>query len=57
MEIEYAAVQRIPHWYAGYWVEGCAAMEYKTAFGPNEVLHPDGMWRQRDSEIAKSVNS
>jgi arginine-tRNA-protein transferase len=43
-EIEYAKSRAIPHWYLGYWVAGCAAMDYKAAFRPHEVLSPDGVW-------------
>jgi leucyl-tRNA---protein transferase len=31
--------------YLGYYVAGCASMEYKLRFRPNEILHPDGVWR------------
>jgi arginine-tRNA-protein transferase len=44
-EIEAAARSGIPYYYLGYWVSGCAAMEYKADFRPNEVLCPDGVWR------------
>jgi arginyl-tRNA--protein-N-Asp/Glu arginylyltransferase len=47
-EIAFAAARRIPHWYIGYWVKGCAAMEYKSSFHPHEILHPDGVWRVGD---------
>lgn len=45
-EIDYARRELdTPYYYLGYWVKGCAAMEYKSAFGPSEVLHSDGVWR------------
>jgi len=44
-ELDFAARHNIPHWYLGYWVRGCAAMEYKANFHPHEFLHPDGCWR------------
>ena len=44
-EIETASRLKIPYYYLGYWVDGCAAMEYKADFRPAEVLHPDGVWR------------
>lgn len=44
-EIEYCSTLNIPHYYMGYWVDGCGAMAYKASFRPNEVLHPDGTWR------------
>jgi len=46
VEIEYARKQKIPYWYIGYWVKGCQAMEYKAVFRPNELLYPDGIWRE-----------
>jgi arginine-tRNA-protein transferase len=45
-EIDYARDRGIPWWYVGYWVKGCRAMEYKSDFRPNELLHPDGRWRR-----------
>lgn len=44
-EIEAAARMGIPYYYLGYWVDCCAAMEYKADFRPAEVLDPDGVWR------------
>ena len=44
-EIGAAAAMGVPYYYLGYWVDGCAAMEYKADFRPSEVLHPDGVWR------------
>ena len=46
MEIDYARRMNIPHWYAGFWIKGCRAMEYKNSFRPCELLHPDGVWRK-----------
>lgn len=34
----------IPHLYLGYFVEGCASLQYKANFEPNQVLGPDGDW-------------
>jgi leucyl-tRNA---protein transferase len=45
-EIEEARAMGVPHYYLGYWIRGCGAMEYKSAFGPCEVLEPDGVWRR-----------
>lgn len=45
-EIEYANAQRIPYWYLGYWVDGCATMAYKATFHPHELLGPDGLWHE-----------
>jgi leucyl-tRNA---protein transferase len=44
-EIEYARQKSIPFYYLGYWVSGCDAMKYKANFGPHQILHPDGVWR------------
>jgi arginine-tRNA-protein transferase len=49
-EIGFARDQRIPSYYLGYWVSGCAAMQYKANFRPCEILHPDGVWRQLDEQ-------
>ena len=38
----------LPYYYLGYWVAGCAAMEYKSTYRPCEVLHADGVWRRSD---------
>jgi leucyl-tRNA---protein transferase len=46
VEIQWAREREIPHYYLGYWVAGCASMEYKNRFRPFEMLHPDGMWRR-----------
>jgi arginyl-tRNA--protein-N-Asp/Glu arginylyltransferase len=35
----------IPHLYLGYYVVGCASMEYKGRFVPNEILGANGRWR------------
>lgn len=43
-EIESAQRLNVPHYYLGYFVEGCRSMEYKAAFRPHELLHPNGMW-------------
>jgi arginine-tRNA-protein transferase len=48
IEIEYARQLNIPHWYIGYWVKGCGAMEYKANFHPYELLCSDGVWRRED---------
>lgn len=44
-EIAWAARAGIPHYYLGYWVSGCGAMEYKANFRPCETLGTDGVWR------------
>jgi len=45
-EIEEARQAGIPHYYLGYWVDGCRTMQYKANFRPHEVLHPDGAWHR-----------
>ncbi len=39
-----AAEMRYQHVYLGYYVEGCASLEYKARFRPNEVLAGNGEW-------------
>jgi len=51
-EIDFARQRKIPHYYLGYFVAGCAAMEYKASFRPNEILCSDGIWRE-SSGIAR----
>jgi leucyl-tRNA---protein transferase len=48
-EILWAREMKIPYWYAGYWIEGCGAMAYKSRFRPAELLGTDGQWRSIDS--------
>jgi leucyl-tRNA---protein transferase len=31
--------------YLGYFVEGCLSLAYKANFKPNQIRHPDGVWR------------
>jgi arginine-tRNA-protein transferase len=35
----------LPYVYLGYFVDGCASLEYKANFRPNEILGSDGAWR------------
>jgi arginine-tRNA-protein transferase len=35
----------LPYLYLGYYVAGCASMEYKPLFVPNELRGEDGRWR------------
>jgi arginine-tRNA-protein transferase len=46
-EIQYASQMSIPHYYLGYWVAGAPTMAYKMSFQPSELLHPDGVWREK----------
>jgi arginine-tRNA-protein transferase len=43
--IDEAVRRGMPYVYLGYYVPGCASMEYKPRFAPNEVRGPDGQWR------------
>ena len=40
-----AAAAGLPYVYLGYWIEGCARMDYKTRFKPIEKLTAGG-WRR-----------
>ena len=51
-EIQFARDSGIPHYYLGYWIADCATMRYKTDFRPNELLYPDGIWRENESSKA-----
>ncbi len=42
--IDHARQRGLPHVYLGYYVAGCASMEYKARFAPNQLLGPDGQW-------------
>lgn len=44
-EIEECRRRNRAYWYIGYWVQGCAKMEYKSRYRPCELLGPDGVWR------------
>jgi leucyl-tRNA---protein transferase len=44
-ELAWARRAAINYYYLGFWVRGCAAMEYKANFRPHEVLSPEGVWR------------
>jgi arginine-tRNA-protein transferase len=43
-ELSVARAAGIPYYYLGYWVRGCAAMQYKANFRPCQLLMPDGRW-------------
>lgn len=45
-EIEHARSLGILCYYLGFFVRGCGSMEYKANFRPNELLCPDGTWRE-----------
>lgn len=44
-ELAYARRLGIPYYYLGYWIQGCATMQYKSLYRPCEILGPDGSWR------------
>ncbi len=54
-EIQWARQMKMKYWYAGYWIEGCESMSYKSRFGPAETLGTDGIWRPL--ELAPEPNS
>jgi leucyl-tRNA---protein transferase len=56
-EIEMTGKLGIPHYYLGYWVNGCAAMQYKASFRPCEILHPDGTWRVPDARLGEVAHT
>lgn len=43
-EILYCKRNGIPHYYLGFFVENCRAMNYKAKFRPNELLLDSGDW-------------
>jgi leucyl-tRNA---protein transferase len=56
VEIAWAREQSIPYYYLGYWVAGSAAMEYKSRFGPYELL-AGGNWRGGNEESASELSN
>ena len=56
-EIEFARARGIGHYYLGYWVAGCQAMDYKANFRPCEILHPDGVWRAQEAGAAHATQA
>lgn len=52
-ELSVARAGGIPFYYLGYWVGGCAAMEYKSNFRPCQFLSSDGRWC--DGSIASDI--
>lgn len=43
-EIRLCNEWNVPHYYLGYWVEGCASMDYKRNYKPHELLI-NGKWQ------------
>ncbi|GMU80849.1 MAG: hypothetical protein AMXMBFR47_07200 [Planctomycetota bacterium] len=55
-EIEECRRRGLAYWYLGYFVRGCAKMEYKARFQPAELLGTDGVWRRMaDSDGSKAT--
>ncbi|GAB4263732.1 MAG: arginyltransferase [Deferrisomatales bacterium] len=44
-EIAVARSLGLSYYYLGFWVKGCARMEYKSRLRPSEALCTDGRWR------------
>ena len=42
--ISQARQRGLPHVYLGYYVAGCASLEYKATFRPNEAIDSSGAW-------------
>jgi arginine-tRNA-protein transferase len=55
-EIAYAREKRLAHYYLGYWVYGCASMQYKCDFRPNQWLGTDGIWRDESDRGRPDVS-
>ncbi len=45
-EIAHARSEGISHYYLGFWVNGCSAMQYKSRFRPCQILGNDGVWKE-----------
>jgi arginine-tRNA-protein transferase len=43
--LERASTLGLPHVYLGYAAERCPSLQYKLRFRPNQLLAPDGNWR------------
>src|SRR5207244_932118 len=50
-DLEVTRLAAIPFYYLGFWVNGCASMQYKANFHPHELLHPDGVWRREGATL------
>jgi arginine-tRNA-protein transferase len=50
VEIEQARRWKRPYYYYGYWVPGCAKMEYKASTADHELL-VDGRWERRPRRL------
>jgi leucyl-tRNA---protein transferase len=48
-ELQWAQRLGVRYYYLGYYVAGCTSMQYKSGFGPCEILCGDGQWREMDN--------
>lgn len=46
-EIEAARAWGLRYYYPGYFIEDCAAMNYKARFGPNQIKQVDEAWERQ----------
>jgi leucyl-tRNA---protein transferase len=46
--IEACRRRRVPYLYLGFYVQGCARMNYKARYRPCEVLSPDAHWQRAE---------
>ncbi|MBC7784345.1 MAG: arginyltransferase [Burkholderiales bacterium] len=46
-ELAWCRAREIGHYYLGYWVRDCRAMDYKASFSPHELLSETGEWLPR----------
>src|SRR5205823_5331253 len=49
-EIGFARERSIPYYYLGYYIDGCATMQYKADYRPHELLCGDGVWRANETD-------
>jgi leucyl-tRNA---protein transferase len=56
-EIQWARENHLHHWYAGYWIQHCPAMSYKSRFRPCETLSTDGQWRSFEDALVGAGGS
>ena len=47
-QIDYCRQLGLPYLYLGFWLDGHPKMAYKSAYGPQERLTPDGHWHRQD---------
>ena len=52
VEIDYAREHSLPFYHLGYWIQSSAKMNYKSRFGPAEVLGTDRAWHPLAQPLA-----